>query len=469
MLDVKFVVANAEAVKANAARKKAACDVDRIVELERQRVELTTKENDLQAELNKVNKGVGPIIGMLKKAKGGPPTDADREKIAAALDKAVDRAAQPDMHAKLAAAMEDGVDALQAALKALGEDRGQITQQVKEVEAERDAELSRVPNMIHESVPKGKSAADNKVVAEHGDAPTFDGFKPLPHWDLAQNLGLLHMETGAKLAGSGFYAAKGDLARLEWALISYFLDCAHKAGYTQWMVPVVASESTMYGTGYLPKMRDQVYHMDDRDPGLFLIPTAEAPLTSIHGGDQLSDEQLPLCYCAWSACFRREAGAAGTGTRGLLRVHQFNKVELFKLAHPDRSYDDHAKLREDAEKVIRGLGLKYRVLELCDADMSFSAAKCWDLEVWSPGVEEWLEVSSVSNFEEFQARRCDLRFRDAETKKLRYCHTINGSGLATPRVLVAILENGQQADGSIVIPEVLRPWMAGQERIAAGG
>ncbi|MGE3851235.1 MAG: serine--tRNA ligase, partial [Planctomycetota bacterium] len=340
-----------------------------------------------------------------------------------------------------------------------------ITQQIRDIEAERDVELSRVPNMIHASVPKGKSAADNKVVAEHGPKPAAASFKRLPHWDLAQNLGLLQMETGAKLAGSGFYALKGDLARLEWALISYFLDCAHKAGYTQWMVPVVASEPTMYGTGYLPKMRDQVYHMDERDPGLFLIPTAEAPLTSIHAGDELKDDQLPLCYAAWSACFRREAGAAGTGTRGLLRVHQFNKVELFKLAHPDRSHDDHAALRADAEKVIQGLGLHYRVLELCDADLSFAGAKCWDLEVWSPGVEEWLEVSSVSNFEEFQARRCNIRFRDAESKKLRYCHTINGSGLATPRVLVALIENGQQADGSIVVPEALRPWMGGQQRI----
>lgn len=464
MLDLKFVVDNGDAVKANAATKKAPCDVDRVIALNDRRKVLAQQIETHKADLNRINKAVGPIIGMLKKS-GGHPTDTDRQKITDTLDKTVNKTEQPDLHDRLRSAIEAGVETLQETLRALGDETAPLETERDEVESELFREMARIPNMLDPSAPPGTSAADNVVVREHGDKRTFD-FAPKQHWELGEALGMMQVEASAKLSGSGFALLTGDLARLEWALISYFLDKAAKNGYAPCMVPLLVKEPVMFGTGYLPKMADQVYRTDDRDD-LFLIPTAEAPLTSIHANEMLSAEALPKRYTAWSACFRREAGAWGKETRGLLRVHQFHKVELFKLTRPEDSAAEHEALTRDAEGILRELGLPYRVLELCGGDMSFAAAKCYDLEVFSPGADQWLEVSSCSNFHDFQARRCEIRYRDPDTGKPRYCHTINGSGLATPRMMVAIMETFQNADGSITVPDPLRPFMAGQTRIGS--
>jgi seryl-tRNA synthetase len=333
----------------------------------------------------------------------------------------------------------------------------------KKVEAKREHILSWVPNVPHESVPEGKTPEENKVVRTWGEMPKLD-FTPKPHFELGAKLGILDAERGGKVSGSGWYFLKGDGARMERALISWFLDVHRKRhGYEELLPPYFVNEKTLFGSGQFPKFKDQMYHAQIDD--LYAIATAEIPVTAFHRDEILEEKELPKKYAAYSACFRREAGAAGADTRGILRVHQFNKVEMLKLALPQNSYAEHEAMLENAEYLLQQLGLHYRVLLLCRGDLGFSAAKCYDLEVFAPAANKWLEVSSVSNFEDYQARRSGLRYKPADGGKPQFLHTLNGSGLALPRILVALWETFQQADGSIQIPPCLYKYMDGQEAI----
>ena len=346
----------------------------------------------------------------------------------------------------------------------------EVSDRIKELDAEV-RELERrvenaaliIPNMPHESVPIGQSDKDNVIVREWGEAPKFS-FEPVPHWEIAGNLGLIDFERGAKLAGSGFILYTGLGARLERALLNFMLDFhTSKHGYKEVFPPFLVNRACMVGTGQLPKFEFDMYRLPDDD--LFLIPTAEVPVTNIYQNEILDGADLPIYFTAYTPCFRREAGAAGKDTRGLQRVHEFNKVEMVKFTHPETSYDELEKLTNDAEEVLQALGLQYRVALLCTGDMSFQAAKTYDLEIWAAGVGQWLEVSSCSNYEEWQSRRANIRFKREAGSKPEYVHTLNGSGVALPRTFIALLENYQQADGSVVIPEVLRPYMGGMEAI----
>jgi len=328
-----------------------------------------------------------------------------------------------------------------------------------ELDLEVEALYLRIPNLPDPDVPVGGEEA-NSVIRRWGE-PRRLAFPALAHWDLGAALGLLDPEAPARMSGSGFSLLKGDLARLERALIGWFLDTHRAAGYVEVAVPYLVTPAAMVGTGQLPKLAEDMYRCPVDD--LYLIPTAEVSVTNIHRESTLAESDLPVRYCAFSPCFRREAGAAGKDTRGLLRMHQFHKVELVHFEHPDRSRQAHEELTAQAEGLLQGLGLPYRVVLLATGDLSFAASRCYDLEVWSPGVAQWLEVSSCSSFTDFQARRAQIRWKGATGKG--YVHTLNGSGLALPRVLVAILENYQTADQKVTVPPVLRPYLGGQEQI----
>lgn len=365
-----------------------------------------------------------------------------------------------------------------AALKKEKKDASTLMQQMKEVSdsiKNLDIELDktehrvhdimiRIPNIAHQSVPHGKSEKDNVVVFEWGEEPEFD-FKPKDHLEIATSLDIIDFPRGAKISGAGFPVLKGQGALLDRALINFFLDThTRKNGYMEIFPPFLVNRASAFGTGQLPKSEEQMYFVNEDD--LFCIPTAEVPVTNIHRDEVLEIKNLPLKYCAYSACFRREAGSYGKDTKGFLRVHQFNKVELVKMTEPENSYNELELLRKDAEGILQALGLKYRTVALCDADLSFAAAKCYDLEAWAPGEGKFLEVSSCSNFEDFQARRMNIKYRP-EADKPRPVHTLNGSGLATARILVAILETYQTKDGLVRVPEVLKPYMNGLELIGA--
>jgi seryl-tRNA synthetase len=332
------------------------------------------------------------------------------------------------------------------------------------LERELEAQLWVLPNPCLPAVPKGRDSADNVVVGIHGDEARFD-FTPKAHWELAESLGIIDFARGAHLSGSGFVVYRGDGARLQRALINYFLDQHRANGYTEVDPPYLVRPEIMRGTGQLPKFADQLYHC--AEDGLYLVPTAEVPVTNLHAGEILEAVQLPIRYCAYTPCFRREAGAAGVGTRGITRVHQFDKVEIVWITAAERSEQDLLTLRGHAEALLRSLDLRYRILDLCTGDTGFGSAHTYDLEVWSPGTAGWLEVSSCSIFTDFQARRMGLRYRPEPRAKPIHAHTLNGSGLALPRCLIAVLERWQQADGSIVVPPVLRPYLGGQDRIVA--
>jgi len=340
----------------------------------------------------------------------------------------------------------------------------EMDSQIRELEDHIQRTLLGIPNLPHESVPVGQDDKDNLTVREWGTPREFD-FRPQPHWDLAKDLGMVDFERGSRISGSGFILYTGLGARLERALINFMLDLhTAKHGYTEVFPPVLVNRNSMIGTGQIPKLEFDMYRLPDDD--LFLIPTAEVPVTNVYREEILDGDQLPIYLTAYSPCFRREAGAAGKDTRGLLRVHEFNKVELVKFTKPETSYEELEKLVKDAEEVLQALNLPYRVRLLCTGDMSFASAKTYDLELWAPGVEQWLEVSSCSNFEDFQARRANIRFRREPGAKPEFVHTLNGSGVALPRLVVAIMENYQQADGSITIPEALHPYMGGIEVIS---
>ena len=337
---------------------------------------------------------------------------------------------------------------------------------IKGIEEKIHGILIGMPNLPHGSVPEGGVEA-NKEVASWGEKPRFD-FKPRTHVEIAEHLDIIDFKRASKISGSNFVLYKDAGARLERALYNFMLDLhTGKHGYREMFPPVLVNAASMTGTGQLPKMKDEMYRLEADD--LYLIPTAEVPVTNIHREETLNEEDLPLYYTAYTMCFRREAGSYGKDTRGLVRVHQFDKVELVKFVRPETSYDELESLVGNARAVFELLGLPYRVLMLASADLSFAAAKCYDIEVYAAGLDKWLEASSCSNFEDFQARRADISYKGKDGKKKGFVHTLNGSGVALPRTMVAILENNQTPEGDVVIPEVLRPYMGGLARISRRG
>ena len=421
MLDIKLIRENPDAVRAGLKTRHSPVDVSAVLELDERRRAAITEGDRLKAARNEVSKK----IGELKRA-GQDTAEIQRQ------------------------------------TREMGEKISALDAQVREIEDAQRQLVLAIPNLPHESVPSGEDALDNVVVREWGHKKTFD-FEPKDHVALGEALGLFDFERAARMSGAGFPLFKGVGARLERALIQFMLDLhTTKHGYTEIAPPFLVTTATMTGTGQLPKMADDMYRVPGDD--LWLIPTAEVPVTNVYR-EEIIREPLPIKFVAHTPCFRREAGSAGKETRGLIRVHQFDKVELVKFVAPGTSYDELEKLVADATDVLETLGLTYRVLQLCSGDMSFAAAKCYDLELWAPGHNGWLEVSSCSNFEAFQARRAGIRWKNPDGKT-EFVHTLNGSGVALPRLVVAILENGQQADGSVVLPEALRPYLGGIERLA---
>ena len=425
MIDIQRIRDNPEEIIDGAARKKSPADIKGVTELDAKRREIIREVEQLKSKRNSSSQE----IAKLKKEKKDAET--------------------------LIAEMKQTSDTIK-----------ELDDKLAEIEKQQQYLMERIPNMPHVTVPRGASEKDNAVVSEWGEVPKFD-FALKDHLELGIALDIIDFSRGAKVSGAGFPVLKGKGALLERALINFFLDThTNKNGYTEVFPPFLVNKESAYGTGQLPKSEDQMYYINEDE--LFCIPTAEVPVTNLHRDEILDAAKLPINYCAYSACFRREAGSYGKDTKGFLRVHQFNKVELVKFVEPEKSYEEHEKLRGHAEEILKALNLKYRVLLLCDADMSFAAAKCYDLEVWAPAENKYLEVSSCSNFEDFQARRMNIRFRGKSSDKPRLVHTLNGSGLATARIIVAILENYQTAQGTVIVPEVLRPYMGGLSEITAG-
>ena len=424
MIELQRIRENPEAIKQAALAKKNPVDIDKLVALDATRREIIKEVEELKNIRNKKS----PEIAKLKKEHN----DAEAALLLEEMKRVSDTAKELDLRQ---AAIEKEIEAIQ----------------------------QWIPNVPHASVPHGNSAADNVVVETWGTPPVFD-FQPKDHMQIGTALDLFDFARGAKVAGAGFPVYKGYGAQLERALLNFMLDTHTRSnGYCEIFPPFMVNADSLFGTGQLPKSKDQMYYSNEDD--LYCIPTAEVPVTNLHRDEMLDVQHLPIKYCAYSACFRREAGSYGKDTKGFLRVHQFNKVELVKIVVPETSYGELELLRQDAEGLLKALGLHYQVLQLCDADLSFAAAKCYDLEAWAPGEKKFLEVSSCSNFEDFQARRMNIRYRPKAGEKPRFVHTINGSGLATARILVAILETYQTASGSVRIPEVLQPYMNGHKEI----
>ena len=422
MLDLKLIRSEPDRVRAAVENKRQAVDIDRLLELDRGARERRTRLEALRHELKKSSQEVG------RKRQGGEDT---------------------------AALVEQN--------RQLSDEIGSLEKEVGKLEAELGEALLWVPNIPHPSVPIGADASANVVTRSWGELPQF-GFEPKTHWEIAERLGAIDFARMTKLAGSGFILFTGIGARLERALINFMLDLhTREHGFREVSGPVLVSRECMVGTGQLPKFEGDMYRIESDD--LFLIPTAEVSVTNIYRDEILAETDLPLRLTAYSNCFRREAGSYGKQTRGIQRVHQFDKVELVKFVRPEHSYDELESLVGVASTVLERLELPYRVLLLSTGDMTFGSAKTYDLEAWSAGMGAWLEVSSCTNFEDFQARRANIRFRDAD-KKVRFVHTLNGSGLALPRVVVAILENGQRPDGSVVVPQALRPYLGGLDVLA---
>ncbi len=422
MLDIKFIRNNVDKVKKAIELKNDHANIDRLLELDNDKRKMLTEVEELKHQRNKVSEE----IGRMKKQ------NQDASKFISEMKIVSDRIKQLDENVK------------------------SFDQEIFEI-------LIRIPNIPHDSVPIGKDASANLEVKRWGELPPKD-YKPKPHWEVGEKLGIIDFAGGSRVSGSFFINYKGLGARLQRALIAFMLDLhIKKHGYTEVYPPFIVNRDSMFGTGQLPKLEEDMYRLKDDD--LFLIPTAEVPVTNIHANEVLEEDELPICYAAYTACFRREAGSYGKETKGLTRVHQFDKVELVKFTRPEDSYKEHEKLLQDAEEVVQLLGLPYRVIELCSGDISFAASKCYDIEAWAPGISAHLEISSCSNFESFQARRANIKYKEKETKKLSFVHTLNVSGVALARTVICILENYQQKDGSVSIPEVLRPYMDNQEFI----
>ncbi len=422
MLDLKFIRENSDKVKQAVRNKNEKTDIDLILSLDEKRRSLLTQADELKHQKNMVS----DKIALMKKQKQNANEDIENMR-----------------------KVSDQIDALDLQLKELDEKINDL--------------LYTVPNIPHTSVPVGFDENSNMIIKTWGNLPKFD-FEPRPHWELGQILGILDLPKAAKVTGSGFIVLTGKGARLQRALINFMLDLhTKKHNYTEILPPYLANRASMTGTGQLPKLAEDMYLCEKDD--LFLIPTAEVPVTNLLREETLKEDDLPLYYTAYTACFRREAGAYGKDTRGMIRVHQFDKVEMVKFVRPETSYGELESLLLNAEEVLQLLNLPYRVRVLCTGDLSFSAAKCYDIEAWAPGVQNYLEVSSCSNFEDFQARRMNLRFRPKAGGKLQNVHTLNGSGLALPRTMIALLENYQTKKGTVIIPEALRPYMDGMEEI----
>ncbi|MGG3007522.1 serine--tRNA ligase [Geobacillus stearothermophilus] len=417
----------------------------------------------LRAQFEEVKEKLMQRGGDLANIDGFEQLDKERRRLIAEVEEL--KSKRNDVSQQIAALKREKKDAepLIVQMREVGDRIKQMDEHIRQLEEELNALLLSIPNIPHESVPVGQSEEDNVEVRRWGEPRSFS-FEPKPHWDIADQLGLLDFERAAKVAGSRFVFYKGLGARLERALINFMLDIhLDEFGYEEVLPPYLVNRASMIGTGQLPKFAEDAFHLDSED--YFLIPTAEVPVTNLHRDEILSADDLPLYYAAYSACFRAEAGSAGRDTRGLIRQHQFNKVELVKFVKPEDSYEELEKLTRQAETILQRLGLPYRVVALCTGDLGFSAAKTYDIEVWLPSYGTYREISSCSNFEAFQARRANIRFRRDPKAKPEYVHTLNGSGLAIGRTVAAILENYQQEDGSVIIPEALRPYMGNRDVI----
>ena len=421
MLDIALIRENPDLIRRSmTARQLDASTVDAVLEYDEKRRALINEVEALKAERNAVSKEIGR------------------------MKDAVERQSRID------------------AMRAVGEKIGILDERLREVENQLDEILATIPNVPDPRVPLGKDDSENVVVRTIGKVPEF-GFTPKPHWDLGPALGIIDFEQGVKITGSRFYVLSGAGARLERALISYMLDLHSRQGYTEKYPPFMVKGQTLFAAGQLPKFQENLYK--DWEEDLWMVPTAEVPLTGLHMDEILEESNLPRYYAAYTPCFRREKMSAGRDVRGIKRGHQFDKVEMYIFCKPEDSETQLQKMVSDAEETCHQLGFTYRVKQLCSGELGFGSSITYDLEVWAAGCQEWLEVSSVSNVTDFQARRANIRYRPQEGGHTRYVHTLNGSGVGMPRTLIAVLENNQREDGSIVIPEVLLPWMGGIELI----
>lgn len=422
MLDAKMIRANPEAVEAALRNRNLSGALDNFLDLDEQRRSLIGQVEEIKKFRNQASQEVGKL-----KKQGLEPME------------------------------------LMEKVRQVGQEIKELDEQVSLIESGIEKILLNIPNIPHESVPVGEDETSNLEMRRWGEPRKFD-FAPLAHWDIGPNLDILDFERAAKLSGARFTVYKGWGARLERAVINFFLDThTSQHGYQEIFPPFMVNADCMLGTGQLPKFADDMFKIEGRD--MYMVPTAEVPLTNLYREEILEERDLPLYMTAYTACFRAEAGSHGRDTRGIIRQHQFNKVELVKIVAPESSYEELEKLTLDAERVLQLLGLPYRVILLSSGDMGFSSAKTYDLEVWMPSYNEYKEISSCSNCEDFQARRANIRYRPGAKEKIRYVHTLNGSGVAAGRTVAAILENYQQKDGSVVVPEVLRPYMGGLELI----
>lgn len=424
MLDIKFVRENPDLVdKACESRQNAHWDREKFFELDEERRSVIAEVEALQAARNSASKEIGQLM------REGKKEEAEAKKAEVAANK------------ERIATLDDRRDTVEKELFDL---------------------VAAIPNIPHEDVPYGKDDSDNPEVRRWGTPREFD-FEPKAHWDLGPELGIIDFDRGVKLAGTRFYLLGGMGARMERALINFFIDMHNKAGFKEWWPPVITNHDSLFGTGQLPKFDEDLYHVQ---PDLYLIPTAEVQLTNIHRDEVLDGSKLPLMYTAFTPCFREEAGSAGRDTRGIIRVHEFDKIEMVKFAKPEDSMNQLESMVAEAELCLQTLGLPYHVVTLCTGDIGFSATKCYDIEVWLPSYNNYKEISSCSNCWDFQARRANIKYRDpSEFKGTRYVHTLNGSGLAVGRTMAAIIENYQNEDGTITVPEALRPYMGGIEVI----
>ncbi|MBQ2889229.1 MAG: serine--tRNA ligase [Clostridia bacterium] len=419
MLDLKLIRGETDRVKKALARRKEVVDIDAIIEIDDKRRALLVEAEALKAKQNEVTKQI-PVM----KKEGKDTTEVF------------------------------------AQMKEISEKIKELDSKTREVEDELNRMMLTIPNIPSEDVPDGDTDEDNIEIRKFGEPKDF-GFEPKPHWDLGKDLGILDADTAAKITGARFTVYKDAGARLERAVINYYLDThTEKNGYTEVFPPFMVHRNSMVGTGQLPKFEEDAFKVSDTD--YFLVPTAEVPVTNMYREQILDAKDLPIKHVAYTACFRAEAGSAGRDTRGLIRQHQFNKVELVKFTKPEDSYEELEKLTNDAEKVLQGLGLPYRVVRICIGDLGFTAAKKYDIEVWMPSYGRYVEISSCSNFEDFQARRANIKYKDGQGSKAQFVHTLNGSGVAVGRTVAAIIENYQNEDGSITVPEVLVPYMGGK-------
>lgn len=421
MLDIKRIRMNPDEVLKALEKRHGNFPIDQVLELDEERRKTLVQVEDMKSEQNRVSKE----IPMLKKE-------------------------------------GKDVSGIFEEMKSLSEKVKELDSKVKEIDEQLKNFLLQIPNTPHESVVEGKSDEDNIEIKKNGEPKEFN-FEPKAHWDLGTELGVLDFERATKIAGARFSVFRGKGARLERAIINFMLDVhTEKHGYMEMATPYMVNRDSMFGTGQLPKFEEDMFYLPSKD--FFLVPTAEVPLTNLLRDEILKEEELPIYFTAYTPCFRQEAGSAGRDTRGLIRNHQFDKVEMVKFAHPDKSYEELETLTDNAEEILRQLKIPYRVVMLSTGDLGFSSAKTYDVEVWMPSYGRYVEISSCSNFEDYQARRANLRFRN-ENGKVEYLHTLNGSGLAVGRTFAAILENYQEEDGSVVIPEVLRKYMGGMEKI----